>query len=144
MNHLEKVKELELPYDQFVLVGGSILDIHGIRKSDDMDVVVSSQAFQTLKGRGWPVDPVFKEKWGRERLVQDVFEIYTDLYFQKIDYYLPFEVLKEMSKQMKGVYIQSLGALLLIKFDIGREKDMIDIKLIEEYLLGQRRAGMQN
>lgn len=137
MNHLEKVKELELPYDQFVLVGGSILDIHGIRKSDDMDVVVSSQAFQTLKDRDWPIDPIFKQKWGRERLVQDVFEIYTDLYFQKIDYYLPFEILRDIAKQIEGVCTQPLGLLLLGKLDIAREKDLADVKLIESFLLQQ-------
>ena len=133
MNHLEKVKELDVPYDQYVLVGGSILDIHGIRVSDDIDVIVSSEAFQTLKDRGWKVDMPFKEKWGRERLLHDVFEVYTDLYYEKIDYYLPFEILRDISKQIHGVYTQPLGLLLLGKLDMRRPKDIADIALIEQY-----------
>ncbi len=137
MNHLEKVKDLDLPYDQFVLVGGSILDIHGIRKSNDIDVIVSPQAFRTLKDRGWQVDESFKQKWNRERLVHDVFEVCHDLYYERIDYYLPFEILRDIAKQIDGIYTQPLGLLLLAKLDIRREKDMVDVKLIEEFLLKQ-------
>lgn len=133
MDHIEKSKELDLPPDQYVLVGGSVLDIHGIRESDDIDVVVSKGAFQTLKDRGWEVDIPFQEKWSRKRLVRDVFEVFTDVSFAKFNYYLPFEILKDASQQIKGIYVQPLGLLLLSKLDNGREKDLRDIELIKGY-----------
>ena len=137
MNHLEKSKELGLPAEQYVLVGGSILDIYGIRTSDDIDVVVSPEAFASLKERGWEVDEGFREKWGRERLVHDVFEVYTDLHYQKLDYYLPFVVLREISNRMEGVHVQPLGLLLLGKLDNARPKDLADVALIEQYFAQQ-------
>lgn len=133
MNHIEKSKELLLSPEEYVLVGGSILDIHGIRESNDIDVVVSQEAFQKLKERGWPLDEVFKEKWGRARLKHDVFEVLEDLYFEKIDYHLSFEMLREFSVKIDGVHTQPLSILLLAKLNCGRMKDLNDVKLIEQY-----------
>lgn len=135
MNHLEKVRELELPKEHYVVVGGSILDIYGIRKSNDIDVVVSWTAFEELRKRGWEVDEDFKRQWGRERLVHDVFEVYSDLYYQSLDYYMPFEVLRSIAHEKEGVLTQPLGLLLLAKKDNARPKDLEDIVLIEKYLL---------
>ncbi len=136
MNHIEKAKELALPYDQFVLVGGSVLDIHGLRSSDDIDVIVSQEAFKTLRERGWEVDTVFLEKWGRERLVHDVFEVYQNHILQALDYLIPFEAVRDMAKQIEGVYVIPLGFLLVAKLDNGnaREKDLSDIELIKKHL----------
>lgn len=134
MNHIEKSKELGLSPEEYVLVGGSVLDIHHIRESDDIDVVVSKKAFKLLRERGWSVDEEFREKWGRERLVRDVFEVYTDLSFQGQNYLFPFEALKESSRKIDGVYVQTLGLLLLAKKDNNREKDRRDCVLIEQHL----------
>lgn len=133
MNHIEKVKELGLRTNQFVLVGGSVLDIHKIRKSDDIDVVVSTEAFEELKKRGWGLDEEFKSKWGRERLKNDVFEVVTGLNFEYCNYIMPFEILFDLSQVIDGVHVQPLGMLLLGKKDIGREKDLKDIELIENF-----------
>jgi len=134
MDHIEKSKELGIRSDQYVLIGGSVLDIHGIRESNDIDVVVSTKAFQKLLDCGWEVDQEFKQKWRRDRLRHDVFEVFTDVYFQKQDYYMPFKALKDIAKQIEGVYVQPLGLLLLAKIDNGRKKDLEDIELIEKYL----------
>lgn len=105
MNHTEKAKELDLPIDQFVLVGGSVLDIHKIRKSDDIDVVVSPHAFEVLRKRGWKLDEEFKNKWGRERLKNDVFEVVTGLNYEYCNYTMPFEILFDMSQIIDGVHV---------------------------------------
>ncbi len=133
MNHIEKVKELMLPANQFVLVGGSVLDIHKIRKSDDIDMVVSPKAFTQLQERGWKLDEEFSRKWGRERLTNDVFEVVTGLNFEYCDYIMPFQILLDMSHVIEGVHVQPLGMLILGKKDMGREKDLKDIALIENY-----------
>lgn len=132
-DHIAKVKELRLPSSEFVLVGGSILAIHGIRESDDVDVVVSKRAFEELKKHGWKVDPAFKEKWKRERLTYDVFEIYNDVFVKKTNTLLPFEGLLEHIETIDGVQCQTLQHLIFIKLDNGRMKDLEDVALIREY-----------
>lgn len=134
MNHLEKAKELNLNPEKFVLIGGSVMDIHGLRKSDDIDVVVSEQAFQELKERGWEADAEFKEKWGRERLKHDVFEVVTTVSWEHMNYLLPFEAVRDMAHKIEGIYVQPLGMLLLGKKDNNRPKDQADCELIEKYL----------
>jgi hypothetical protein len=134
MNHLEKSKELGLNPEEYVLIGGSVLDIHGIRKSSDIDVVVSKVAFQKLKERGWEVDKVFLEKWGRERLKHDVFEVFTDMSWEHMNYLLPFEAVLTTAHKIDGVNVQPLGMLLLGKKDNNRPKDHADCVLIEKYL----------
>lgn len=134
MNHLEKAKELGLSNEDFVLVGGSVLDIHDIRKSDDIDVIVSAKGFRELKDRGWEVDQEFLEKWGRERLTHDVFEIYQNHIFKGQDYLLPFEAVRDIAQKIDGVYVQPLGHLLLAKIDNGRPKDLADVELIKQFL----------
>lgn len=39
-----------------MIVGGSVLDIYGIRRSNDIDVVVSPQAFEELKTKNGGVE----------------------------------------------------------------------------------------
>lgn len=137
MNHIEKSRELGLDPSEYILVGGSVLDIYGVRKSNDIDVVVSNRAFQTLKDRGWEVDQTFKEKWGNERLVHDVFEVVKHFNWNFCDYHLSFEAVRDIAKIIDGVHVQPLGLSLVAKYDIGREKDFVDIKLIEQYFSKQ-------
>ena len=134
MNHIEKSRELGLDPSEYVLIGGSVLDIHGIRTSDDMDVVVSKKAFQELKDRGWQVDEEFTKRWGRERLKHDVFEVFTEVSWEHMNYLLPFEAMRDIAKSINGVNVQPLGMLLLGKRDNGRPKDFEDCVLIEKYL----------
>ena len=135
MNHIEKAEELSLLQDDFVVVGGSVLDIYGIRKSDDFDVVVSPNAFEQFKNTdGWKIDQIFKDKWGRERLVMGDFEVSKDLVFEWGNgYTFTFEMLKSISHIIDGVRVQPLAFLLLCKVHIGRPKDIEDVKLIEQY-----------
>lgn len=139
MNHIEKAKELELDPEEYVLIGGSVMDIHGLRASDDMDVVVSKKAFQKLKNRGWKLDEEFTKKWGRERLKHDVFEVFTEVSWEHMNYLLPFEAMRDIAKRIGGVYVQPLGMLLLGKKDNKRPKDLEDCELIEKHLgIGQQ------
>ncbi len=39
MEILEKVKALNLPDKQFVVMGGAVLELKGIRKAEDIDII---------------------------------------------------------------------------------------------------------
>jgi hypothetical protein len=49
MEIIEKVKALNLPSKQFVVMGGAVLELKGIRKAQDIDIIVTKTLFEELK-----------------------------------------------------------------------------------------------
>lgn len=47
MNIFAKLKELDFPPGQYVVVGGA-MEAHGIRKSNDLDILVTPKLYQQL------------------------------------------------------------------------------------------------
>src|SRR5687768_15812064 len=56
MTVFERVKALNLPADQYVVVGGA-MEAHGIRNALDIDLVVTPQLFERLLAEGWEHNP---------------------------------------------------------------------------------------
>lgn len=55
-NVFEKIKDLNIPYGKYVVVGGVTLVAHGIREwNDDIDIdlAVSPEIFEDFANRGW-------------------------------------------------------------------------------------------
>jgi hypothetical protein len=53
MEIIKEVKSLNLPIGQYVVFGSGPLQIHGIRESNDVDLLVLPGLFEKLKGEGW-------------------------------------------------------------------------------------------
>lgn len=54
MSILQKVKNLGLFDKQFVVMGSAVLEMKGIRKAEDIDIIVTKELFETLKkDPGW-------------------------------------------------------------------------------------------
>lgn len=134
LDHLKAVKSLELPEGTYIVVGGSCLDVKDIRKSDDIDMVVTPETFELLRARGWQVDTAFKEKWGRERLTQGPFEIYTELSLEGLGGFASSYEVIDKAEFIEGVPFMTLSELVFFKQVNGRQKDLDDIVLIENYL----------
>ncbi len=127
---IERVKELNLPKDQFLVSGSGILDLLGIRKSDDIDLLVSPSLFENLKEKhGWSPHHTYKTTIVHPS--KNVEAKYS-LDFMKENYslaqLLPHSYIKE------GVHFLNLKVLKESKFQLGRKKDLSDIKLIDAYL----------
>ena len=127
MNFKQRIAELGLPKNSYVIVGSGILSALGIRDSSDIDLVVTQEAFQYIKQLGWEQDT-----WG-EKVVfkKDVFDIGNDWYGKSAE-----ELLRH-AQVVDDVPYLSLDDVYEWKKKKGREKDVRDLKLIDAYRLTQ-------
>ena len=134
-----KLATLGLNARNSVVIGSGILDALGMRKSNDIDVVVDEETYARLKedeGR-------FQEEqhYGRSVLVGNSFEVNTHWGVLGKD-----QTLSDLARQsitLDDVRYITLDFLLAVKKswlqdDDVRQKDIDDVKLIEEYLVRQK------
>lgn len=129
MDIFSKIKNLDLNPHNVVAVGGTALECYGIRKAADIDLLVTSDIYERLKSQGW--EEVTKLD-GAKILHKDDFEVGTNFVFR--DYQPSMQKLFETAKMINGVLVIDLVELAKYKQAMGREKDLNDIKLINEFL----------
>jgi hypothetical protein len=131
MEIVKEVKSLELPDGQYVVFGSGPMQVHGIRESDDIDILVLPELYKSLKQQGWP-EKRWKPPYPSDYLYKGNFQI---VYNWNYGEYNPDpEQLIEQSEIIQGIPFARLEEVLRWKRVLGREKDQRDIKLIEEYL----------
>lgn len=130
----QKLEELGLYSSNCVVICSGILEVLGIRESDDIDVVVKQEEYDTLKkSKHFNIT----ENCGREILKNDLFEIGTEWLVLGKSYV--FEDFIEESEIIDEVRYNNLNFLLKVKKswvteNTFRPKDIRDIELINEYL----------
>lgn len=130
MNIVEKIKSLNFPADQYVIIGSGIMDALGIRKASDVDISVTEKLFEELRKTGdWKEIIKYID---RPFLKKDVFEINQKLDWN--DYYTTTEEAIASAQIIDGIPFMNLLELCEFKKTMGREKDFNDIKLIKEYI----------
>ena len=128
----ENLKKLNLPTDQFVVVGSGTLSIRGIRDSEDVDVIVTELLWnQMIKEY-----PIGMNSFGIQNLeLENDIEILdpTQSIFgnSKI---VPRKDIFEKADIFDVIKFINLDHLKMIKKKLGREKDLKDISLIDDYL----------
>ncbi len=128
MNIIEKIKELNLPKDQYVVIGSGVMDILGIRRANDIDLSVTKELHQKLRETGkWEE----YENYGKIFLKKDVFEINGELNWDK--YKTTTEEVIKTAFLIDGIPFMNTEELIKFKMAFGREKDFKDIELIKEY-----------
>lgn len=125
---LGKLPELDLPADQFIVVGSGILDVLGIRRANDIDFVTTPKIFSSLKSSGWKVE----EHPDRQSLNMDCFEAY--LGWDNPDGLPNLEDLLGTRQIVDGYNFVDLERVLAWKEQKTRPKDLNDVKLIKDYL----------
>ena len=128
-DYIQRVKDFNLPEGEFFVCGSAIMDVLGIRKAADIDILVSQKLYDKLEKKdGWKKHPKYN-------ILQDSNKICgakVMLDFMKENYSL--EDVLPLATFVDGVPFMSLEMLINAKRQMGREKDFSDIKLIEEYL----------
>lgn len=126
MSVAERVRRLGLPPDQFVVVGGAVLEVLGIRASDDIDITAAEAVLQQLAN---------DSDWQRKDLddgdyvyQKDGYEVGNDWLGSK------FEKLVGDTFEMDGIRYVSLATVMAWKKQRNRPKDQEDIRLIRQYL----------
>ncbi len=129
MSIISKVKELQFPSGQYVVIGSGIMEALGIREAQDVDIAVTSELYNNLYN--------IKE-WHKEMshdkiyLKRDNVEIIPQLNWDKYSTTTKEAILS--STLIKGVSFMNLVELKKFKMALGREKDFKDIELIDKYL----------
>ncbi len=123
MNIKQRIAELNLDKDSYIVVGSGILGALGIRESSDIDLVVTEDVYQRIKKLGWK-----KALWGDHIVFQqDVFDIGNDWYGERV------EDLLKRAQVIDGVPYLSVDDVYEWKKKQGREKGLRDLTLIDDY-----------
>lgn len=131
MNIIKRIKKLNLPETEFVVIGSGTMDALGIRMSDDIDIVASQDLYVKLQASGeWGE----KEQYGKIFLTKEMESVEVDSGIGWPGYQKSFQEIFNSSIVIDGVHFMNLEELKKFKTSLGREKDFADIKLIEEYL----------
>lgn len=118
---------MNLPLGQYALFRSAPLGIRGLRDCRDVDVIVSTQLWQKCLADGWQIRQV---KSGNQCLSKGEIELWLDWYPGEWD----VEDLIENSEMIDGLPFVKLDQVLKWKKIMGRDKDMVDVKIIEKFL----------
>jgi hypothetical protein len=131
MDVIAEVKKLDLPLGQYVVVGSGILAQLGLREANEVDIAVTPDLHAPLRAlEEWEEE----ERYGRIFLKKGAVEIIPRLEWE--DYPTTAEEAIASATIINGVPFMNLHELLKFKRALGREKDLPDIAMIEEYLAG--------
>ena len=123
---VQRIKDLNFPLDQLIVIGSGLLDAYGLREADDIDLVVSEDLYHTLKVTGQYTEGI---KQDETYLVKDKLEIWMS-WGSGID----FAYLQHDGVVIDGVTFVNPTFLIAWKRTRGSDKDIKDIKLLERYL----------
>lgn len=123
---VKQIKDLNLPKGEYIVFGSGPLCLHGIRDCRDIDLFVSPRIYRELKAAGW------KEKTEFTALEKEPFEAAPDWDFGP--YNPSLKELLARADIFDGIPFASLPDVIAWKKAFGREKDKVDIELIETYL----------
>jgi hypothetical protein len=134
MGIIEKVKELNLPLGEYVIIGSGLLEALGIRAANDVDIAVLPDLYTRLRATGeWEE----KERYGKIFLKQDGVDITPQLSWS--EYPTSTEEAIASAIIIEGIPFMNFHELKRFKQALGREKDHKDITLIDDYLQKQHR-----
>lgn len=132
MDIVAKVKELNLPHGQYVVFGSGPLAVHGIRETNDIDLLVTTELYNQLKEEGWE-----EREWelGGTYLSKDICEVDDSWIYG--DYDPEPEEIIAIAEMHDGVPFAPITEVLKWKQAFGRPKDLEDIELIRAYQEGE-------
>lgn len=129
MTIFEKVKALSLPIGQYVVFGGGPLDAHGIRNTNDVDILVTADLYETLRNQGWE-----EKKWSDRGSYLAKGDVQVDDSWHYGSYDPSPEEIIVQAEIIQEVPFAPLNEVIKWKRAFARPKDLADIKLIEDFL----------
>ncbi len=128
-NIIEAVKNLNLPIGEYAVAGSSCLEIRGLeRKHNDIDIIALPKIKVIFLEKGFTNNHPGKP----ENFFKDNLEVRFNWDFGF--YSRPIEEVIGEAEIIQGIPFVSLDEILRLKKTWRREKDIQDVKLIEEYL----------
>lgn len=128
MSIIERVKELNIPLDQTVVIAGGILDALGLRKAGDVDLVITVDLLKSLSQTpGW----YLATKNGEPIITKGDVEAFLSW---GSDGAPNFQQLYADGMTIEGVRFANPRFVIECKRQRLSDKDVADIALLEEYL----------
>jgi len=127
MDIFKKLKELNFPLGEYVLVGSGSLVARGIREANDLDIAVTPKLFKQLIDSKKYQEV---EKYGKVFLEADDIDIIPRLDWES--YLTTTEEAIKTADIINGYPFLNIAETIKFKKALGREKDFKDIKLLEE------------
>lgn len=125
---IDKLKQLNLPPDQYAVISSGVLAVRGIRAANDLDLVVTDSLWKQLTQK-------YQQEKTKHRPVirpdPDI-EILGPAYDPDHDLFESDRLVRQAELIDNIPYIP-LETTKLIKQKMGRAKDLRDIKLINQY-----------
>lgn len=121
-------EQLGIDRDTAVVVGSGILDVMGIRASDDLDVLVPEAVFQAVAGKGHAVSSYAN---GAKYMRIGEVEVMDDWFGEAA-------AVRDRAVVIDGVRFMSLEDVRAWKIRLGRPKDVADVALIDAYVSTQQ------
>ncbi len=124
----QKLKELNLPRGKFAVFGSGPMAVRGLRECRDLDIIVTEDVFDKYKEvSGWEMKEL---QSGESYLENNNIEFYKDWSPGKWD----VQKLINEAEIIDDLPFVKLEEILKWKNILRREKDLADIKLLEDYL----------
>lgn len=121
----DRLASLGIDSAEPVIVGSGILDVVGIRPSNDIDLLVSKETFYKIANSGHEIS---QRPDGSEKIEVDDIELMHDWYGKKVsDAAIKTTVID-------GIKFMSIEEVRRWKALLDRSKDQVDILLIDKYL----------
>jgi hypothetical protein len=118
------VKELYLPINEYWVTSGSALVLHGVKESTrDIDLGCTSDIAQLYIEKGCTYKIV--EDNSRIVIVNDLVELIENWFVDEIEF-------------VDGLPVGSLESIKKQKLNLSREKDISDVKLIDEFIKNKK------
>lgn len=115
----ESLSALPLKMGDYCVITGTALVMHGIKEeTKDIDISCNKEAFRTLAAQGYPIK---QGDFARKVVYSDDVEIFEDWHSGEIT-------------MIEGIPVASLESIIVMKKQLGREKDLIDIAKVEALL----------
>jgi hypothetical protein len=137
MDIYKKLKELNFPSGEYVVVGGS-MEAHGIRKAHDLDILVTPNLYLKLQDEGFTQSRQERDL-RTSRLLLDKDDVQVLPNFMLGNYIGDTKKLIRTADIINGFPFIKLRELMKFKKELGRPKDIEDIKLIKNYLKNLKR-----
>lgn len=132
MDIVSRVKILNLPKGEYCVFGSGVLEIHGIRKAKDVDVLVTEKLYQELKQQGWKRKWFFWRTLWSKAIVKGTNEAFNNLYWAN-SYRPKTEDLIARAEYYDGIPFLTLHDLLEFQRNLPRKKDKDGVRRVEAY-----------
>lgn len=135
INFKQRLDEYGLNTDNSVVIGSGVMNALGLRESADIDVVVNPETYERLRTEASFVPEVVR---GKTLLTGGVFEIGTSwpVLGRDWDYraLLSVSMVIEDVRYITAQFLREAKRSWIHEAE-GRDKDVVDVRILEKYLL---------